>query len=589
MSGVGRYLSKPWTGVALVVVLTAAATTFVAVRIPDPEISPALAQRQPDPARGKYIAVLGDCRGCHTAPGGTPLAGGLPFATPVGIVYSTNITPDRNTGIGSYSFKDFARAMRLGVGPDGGRLYPAMPYTSFTKLSDEDLQDLFTYLQQDVASIDKAPPPSPIRWPLSMRWPLAFWDLAFLDEPRFVGDASKGPQWNRGAYLVEALEHCGECHTPRHATLNLDNSKKFAGTFVEGWKAYNITASQQSGLGGWSDDALVSYLSTGHADCHSSASGPMAEAIEASLRYVSADDIRAIVAYLRSIPAIDNEPAVAVNAPAAMGATPPSNLGARVFSGNCANCHDWDGKGVQSPYAALLGSRTVNDPDATNLKAIMVTGSNMPLPIEHAFMPTFAHGHSDDELAAVANFVNGYFGNGTANVSAADIDKQRGALSVGEAAFFDQSADQKAGASMIDLITAPYAALLLRWSLGIMFIANALLKWRVYTMPVTVENFRSIGLPGWLAYVVTAVELIGGGCLVLGLAPRLVALLLVPLIVGTIITVHGKNGWPFSNKGGGWEFPAFWAAMLLVQFLVGDGALTLVRSPSISSFIAALN
>jgi putative oxidoreductase len=142
---------------------------------------------------------------------------------------------------------------------------------------------------------------------------------------------------------------------------------------------------------------------------------------------------------------------------------------------------------------------------------------------------------------------------------------------------------------MIDSVSAPYAALLLRWSLGVIFIAHALLKWRVYTMPVTAATFRSIGLPGWLAYVVTAVELIGGGCLILGIAPRYAALLLIPLIVGTIVTVHGKNGWPFGNQGGGWEFPAFWAATLLVQFLVGDGALTLIQSPSLSSLVAALH
>jgi putative oxidoreductase len=142
---------------------------------------------------------------------------------------------------------------------------------------------------------------------------------------------------------------------------------------------------------------------------------------------------------------------------------------------------------------------------------------------------------------------------------------------------------------MIDPVTAPYAALLLRLSLGVMFIAHALLKWRVYTMPVAVATFRSIGLPGWLAYVVTAVELIGGGCLILGVAPRYVALLLVPLIVGTIVTVHGKNGWPFGNTGGGWEFPAFWAATLVVQSLLGDGAWTLMLLPSVSSLVAALH
>lgn len=140
---------------------------------------------------------------------------------------------------------------------------------------------------------------------------------------------------------------------------------------------------------------------------------------------------------------------------------------------------------------------------------------------------------------------------------------------------------------MIDLVTAPYAALLLRWSLGIMFIAHALLKWRVLTMPVTIAAFKSIGLPGWFAYVVIAVELTGGACLILGVAPRYIALLLIPLIVGTIVTVHGKNGWVFSNKGGGWEFPAFWAAALLVQFLLGDGAWALISSPPVSALRAA--
>jgi len=141
---------------------------------------------------------------------------------------------------------------------------------------------------------------------------------------------------------------------------------------------------------------------------------------------------------------------------------------------------------------------------------------------------------------------------------------------------------------MIELVTAPYAALLLRWSLGILFIAHALLKWRVFTIPVTIASFQSIGLPGWFAYVVITAELIGGGCLILGIAPRYVALLLVPLIVGTIVTVHGKNGWPFNNKGGGWEFPAFWAATLVAQFLVGDGAWTLLPSRTVSSLIAAI-
>jgi mono/diheme cytochrome c family protein len=419
---------KPWAITLLVIAAAVAAAVVIAVRIPDPGIAPALAQRQGDATHGQYIATLGDCAACHTRPGGKALAGGLALKTPLGTIYTTNITPDRDTGIGAYSFTDFARAMRDGVRPDGARLYPAMPYTAYAKMSDEDLQDLFAYLQKDIAAVKETPPANSVAWPLNMRWPVAFWNVAFLDTSRFTPDPAKDASWNRGAYIVEALEHCGECHTPRGIAQNLDNAKKFSGAVLQGWKAYNITASQQSGIGAWNDAALASYLATGHADGHSSASGPMAEAVDNSLRYATPDDIHAIVAYLRSIAPIDNAPAIAADPPAAKDISPPQTLGVQVFAGNCANCHDWDGRGVQSPYANLLGSRTVNDPDATNLVAILLAGSNAPLPVEHVFMPPFARGHSDDELAGVANFVNGFFGNGLAKVTTADIDKARKAL-----------------------------------------------------------------------------------------------------------------------------------------------------------------
>jgi mono/diheme cytochrome c family protein len=424
----GRFLRNRWAVAALALVAVGAAAAAISLHVPEPDISPPLAQRQPDAAHGEYVAVLGDCAGCHTAPGGQALAGGIAFATPIGTIYSTNITPDRETGIGSYSFTDFVRAMREGAAPDGRRLYPAMPYTAYAKMSDEDLQDLFAYLRSGVAPVSQAAHPNVIAWPFDMRWPLAWWNIAFHDDQRFAADPAKDAVWNRGAYLVEALEHCGECHTPRRVTQSLNNSKKFAGAVTQGWMAYNITADSHSGVGGWSDAALTAYLTTGHADAHSSSSGPMAEVIVNSLRQLKPDDVRAIVAYLRSIPAIETLPAISLNPPAAAAVEPPEDLGEQVFAGNCANCHDWDGKGVQSPYAALVGSRTVNDPAATNLMAILLSGSSTPLPAEHVFMPPFVRGHSDDELAAVVNFVNGYFGNGTAKVSAADIDAARKAL-----------------------------------------------------------------------------------------------------------------------------------------------------------------
>jgi mono/diheme cytochrome c family protein len=416
---------KRWAIPVIVIAAAVAAALVIALHRPNPGIPAALAQRQGDVAHGEYIYRVADCAACHTKPGGETLAGGFPLVTPMGTIYSTNITPDRETGIGNYDLTDFARAVRLGARPDGKRLYPAMPYTAYAKMSDEDVQDLFAYLQKDIAPVKKATPAPTLSWPFNMRWAMAFWNVAFLDSAHFAPDPNKDAQWNRGAYIVEGLEHCGECHTPRHITQNLDNAQKFAGAVLQGWKAYNITSSKQSGLGGWSDDALAAYLSTGHADGHSSASGPMAEAVDNSLRYVKPDDIHAIVVYLRSIAPIDNAPAIVALPLAANEASPPSGLGQQVFSGNCANCHDWNGKGVQSPYAALVGSRTVNDPEATNLIAILLAGSKAPLPIQNAFMPPFANGHTDDELAAVANFVSAYFGNGATKLTAADIAKAR--------------------------------------------------------------------------------------------------------------------------------------------------------------------
>ncbi len=217
---------KPWAITLLVIAAAVAAAVVIAVHVPDPGLSAALAQRQPDATHGQYIATLGDCAACHTTPGGKALAGGLALTTPLGTIYTTNITPDRDTGIGSYTLTDFARAMRLGVRPDGARLYPAMPYTAYAKLSEEDLQDLFAYLQKDVAAVKQAPPANTIGWPLNQRWPMAFWNVAFLDSSRFTPDPAKDAQWNRGAYIVEGLEHCGECHTPRGVAQNLDNGAK---------------------------------------------------------------------------------------------------------------------------------------------------------------------------------------------------------------------------------------------------------------------------------------------------------------------------------------------------------------------------
>ncbi len=201
----------------LIVVIVAAAygVYSIASAIPDPGIAPAVAQRQADAARGRMVATLGDCAGCHTAPDGEAYAGGIGFVTPVGTLYSSNITPDAENGIGRYDLKDFVRLMRFGVTPDGKRVYPAMPYTAYAKVSDEDLQDLFAYMQGEVAPVARKTRTPDISWPLTMRWPLALWNQAFHKTAPFQPDPAHDADWNRGAYLVQRLQYCGTCNTSR--------------------------------------------------------------------------------------------------------------------------------------------------------------------------------------------------------------------------------------------------------------------------------------------------------------------------------------------------------------------------------------
>ena len=310
-------------------------------------------------AKGQYLATAGDCVACHTTPGGTPFVGGRAFKLPFGTIYSRNITPDKETGIGSWSDDEFITAMQKGVAKGGEHLYPAFPYTAYTKLSRDDVLAIKAYLFS-LTPVKNATPEDALSFPFNQRWALAFWNILFNPDKRFEADPKQSADWNRGAYLVEGLEHCGECHTPRRFTQSLNNSQKFAGAVTQGWMAYNITADSDSGVGGWSDDALASYLSTGHADGHSSAAGPMLEAVNDSLSHLTAQDIHAIVVYLRSAAPIKTVTAVAQNPPARSAATPPTaDLGAQIFAGECANCHGWDGIGVQSPYASMVGSRTL--------------------------------------------------------------------------------------------------------------------------------------------------------------------------------------------------------------------------------------
>jgi len=375
-------------------------------------------------ARGEYLTRAADCMACHTVPGSKPYAGGLPFKLPFGTLYAPNITADKATGIGDWSDADFLRAMHQGVGKGGIHYYPAFPYPSYTLLADDDVLAIKAYLFS-LPAVAKQTPENSLRFPYNQRWLMWFWNILYNPDKRFAPDPARPADWNRGAYLVEALGHCGDCHTPRNFLQAPKTSEKFAGAIVEGWRAYNITADREAGVGAWSDQQIADYLATGHAEHRGSAAGPMALAVEDSLSYLRPEDTKAMVAYLRTVAPIPNaeHAAAAPNPPAAANPGP----GAHVFEGACASCHAPDGSGVETPYAELAGSSAITDPAATNATQVVLQGAHLRTREGEVLMPAFAKGYSDDEIAAVVNYVTGLIGGRATQLTADDIRKRRDA------------------------------------------------------------------------------------------------------------------------------------------------------------------
>jgi mono/diheme cytochrome c family protein len=378
--------------------------------------------------RGEYLARAADCMVCHTKPGDKEYAGGLGFKLPFGTLYSTNITADKDTGIGNYSDRDFLDAVQRGKRRDGAMLYPAMPYASYTYMSDEDLLAVKAYLFS-LPPVRAAAPENTLAFPFNQRWAMLFWSAVFNPNTRFTPDTSKSPEWNRGAYLVEALAHCGECHTPRNLAFALDNRRKFAGAVTAGWRAFNISSDKSSGLGNWKDEDLTAYLSNGHAPGHGAASGPMGEAVDHSLSKLAPEDIRAVVAYLRSVPPTQSPDLPATTAPPApaahkQGVTADAR-GKMVFEGACVSCHGWSGESAVSPMATLTGAWAVNDPAATNVAQIVISGTKRHTPDGALSMPAFGNAYSDDEIAAVANYVTARFGAKGSKLTANDVAELR--------------------------------------------------------------------------------------------------------------------------------------------------------------------
>jgi mono/diheme cytochrome c family protein len=383
--------------------------------------------------RGEYLVHAADCEVCHTAPGGAAFAGGLAIPLPFGTLYSTNITADKETGIGNYSDTDFLNAVQRGIRKDGTRLYPAMPYPSYTYMTDADALAIKAYLfsRPAVHATNRA---DTLGFPFNQRWSMIVWSWLFNANSRFEPNTTQSPQWNRGAYLAEALAHCGECHTPRNLAFSLDNRRKFAGAITAGWYAFNITPDKGSGIGSWSDEDVIAYLAKGHAHDRGTAAGPMGEAVDQSFSQMSKTDIAALVVYLRSVPAIATSDLPATIAPAAParpdeGGATANTLGKKVFQEACVSCHDWTGVSAISSYATIAGARAVNDPAATNVAQIVISGTHRQTPQGVISMPSFGAAYSDNEIAAVANYVTGRFGSEPSKITDKEVAALRGETS----------------------------------------------------------------------------------------------------------------------------------------------------------------
>ena len=383
--------------------------------------------------QGEYLARAGDCVACHTAKDGKPFAGGLPMETPIGMIYSTNITPDP-TGIGAYSFDDFDKAVRHGIAKNGSTLYPAMPYPSYARVNQADMQALYAYFMQGVKPVAQENKAVDIPWPLSMRWPLAMWRWTFAPAVAdFTPMLGQNPVVSRGAYLVEGLGHCGACHTPRALTLQekalsaTDGSTFLSGSApLEGWIAKNLRGDHKDGLGSWSEEQLVQFLKTGRSD-RSAVFGGMSDVIVHSMQYMSDADLTAIARYLKTLPAVDStntphqyDPAVAD----ALWNGDDSKRGAAVYIDNCAACHRTDGHGYTRVFPALAGNPVLQSDDPTSLIHIVLKGGT--LPATHTApstftMPGFDWRLSDQEVADVVNFIRTSWGNKGADVKPGDV------------------------------------------------------------------------------------------------------------------------------------------------------------------------
>lgn len=393
---------------------------------------------------GQYVAQASDCAACHTVPGGKPFAGGLPMSTPLGLVYTSNITPDKDHGIGDWSYEDFVRLMRQGIAKDGSAVYPAMPYPSYARMSDADLKSLFAYVMYRVQPVDEGVPSNTIPWPLSMRWPLRIWGWMFgpsdvaaasqdLSQP--VEDNQQQALLARGAYLVEGPGHCGACHTGRgfayqEKALTASSGAYLAGGGpLDGWIAPSLRADDLDGLGRWSEEDIVVFLKTGRNN-HGAVFGGMSDVVVDSTQYMTNSDLKAIALYLKSLPPSGGRPPFTYS-PAQAQALYAGNVsapGAQIYVDRCAGCHATNGKGYPQTFPPLAGNPVLQGGDPAPIIRIVLSGSRLPATARAPsalVMAPYAGILTDQQIADVVSYVQTSWGNQGGTATSDQVAKVR--------------------------------------------------------------------------------------------------------------------------------------------------------------------
>ncbi|XCC97632.1 cytochrome c (plasmid) [Salipiger sp. H15] len=423
--------------------------------------------------RGRYVATASDCVACHTGSEDKPFGGNHVIASPVGDIVATNITPSVDYGIGSYTEAQFSDAVRRGVRADGANLYPAMPYTAFARITDEDIHALYAYFMQGVEPIDAPSAETRLPFPFNVRASMIGWNLMFRDTSVHEDEPGKSAEWNRGAYLVEGPAHCSTCHTPRGVLMQEKASQHLAGAQVGAWYAPNITSDPQDGIGAWSKNEIVAYLATGRAEGRAQAGGSMAEAVSHSFSKLGEDDLAAMATYLADVPAVAGTERFGRGQAGNMTAgfrgldAAPSGLaaGAQVYSANCASCHGINGQGTKDQYyPSLYHNSATAGASTVNFIAAVLNGVDRETADGHVFMPPFGeqvnafNALSDDEIASLSNYVFAQYGAADHEVSAADV------------------AQIRAGGPTSDLLAWVHAALVAAMILaGILLVAGVMI------------------------------------------------------------------------------------------------------------------